>query len=132
MARLELAHGRRRCRVFSRDFVTNEAHWDAQTFRLFGFEPSGQVPTGRNWSQRCTRTTASVTARPYARGCDGEFPDSELRVLNLDGTVRHLLVRGRAERSGTGTVGQPRGRSTDITARKEAENRAANTPNGCG
>src|SRR5882672_2189619 len=33
MARLELATGGAGVGVFSRDFVTNEAHWDAQTFR---------------------------------------------------------------------------------------------------
>jgi PAS domain S-box-containing protein len=126
MARLELATGGAGVGVFSRDFVTNEAHWDAQTFRLFGFEPSAHVP---DWPQLLAALHPDDRER-YGRvlthaAATGEFPDSELRVLNHDGTVRHLLVRGRAERNGTGTVASLAGVVLDITARKEAENRAA-------
>jgi PAS domain-containing protein len=112
--------------VFSRDFVTNSAHWDKQTFRLFGLPQATQPP---DWPALIAAlhpddraTYGSVLA---GAAVTGAFPDSELRVINPDGSIRHLLVRGRTETGAGGAIRSLSGVVIDITARKDAENRAA-------
>ena len=126
MRRLELATGSAGVGVFSRDLVSNTAHWDEQTFRLFGMQPSAQPP---DWPQLLAALHPEDEDR-YARilanvAATGEFPDTELRVVDAESNVRHLMVRGRADRGSDGKVVSFAGVVLDITARKEAENRAA-------
>ncbi|HTT13143.1 MAG TPA: PAS domain-containing protein [Burkholderiaceae bacterium] len=126
LARLELATAGAGVGIFSRDLIANQAHWDAQTFRLFGLDPSTQPP---DWPQLLATLHPDERER-YGRilaaaAETGEFPDTELRVVDRDGALRHVLVRGRTERLADGTVAGLGGVVLDITARKEAENRAA-------
>jgi hypothetical protein len=126
MARLELATGGAGVGVFSRDLISNTAHWDAQTFRLFGIQPAAQPP---DWPQLLAALHPDDRER-YGRiladaAATGEFPDTEVRVLDGDGKLRHLLVRGRADRGPDGAVARLAGVVLDITARKKAEQRAA-------
>ena len=126
LVRLELATAGAGVGVFSRDLIANKAHWDAQTFRLFGLEPASEAP---DWPQLLATLHPDDQER-YGRilanaAATGEFPDTELRIVERDGKVRHLLVRGRAERRSDGTVASLAGVVLDITERKEAENRVA-------
>src|SRR5262249_37412354 len=126
MARLELATSGAGVGVFSRNLISNAAHWDEHTFRLFGLAPSATPP---DWPELLTALHPDDRER-YGRILNsvvatGEFPDTELRVVDPGGAVRQLLVRGRAERNDAGKVTQFAGVVRDITARKQAEERAA-------
>ena len=126
LARLELATAGAGVGIFSRDLIANEAHWDAQTFRLFGLDPSSQAPDWPHLLATLHPDDRDRYGRILATAAEsGEFPDTELRVVDRDGTVRQLLVRGHTERRVDGTVASLAGVVLDITARKEAENRAS-------
>jgi len=121
---LELATAGAGVGVYTRDLITGRGQWNAQTWRLFGLEPEDGAPA---W----TEILAAVHPDDRARyenvmktiSVDGQPRETEMRVVLADGSVRHLMNRGRAEMGTAGRVSRLYGVVLDITDRKEAESR---------
>ncbi len=121
---LELATAGAGVGVYTRDLATGRGQWNAQAWRLFGLEPADGAPA---WTAILAAVhpddRASYDHLMKTISADGQPRETEVRVVHPDGSVRHLINRGRAEIGVDGRVSRLYGVVLDITDRKEAESR---------
>jgi PAS domain S-box-containing protein len=105
-------------RVTGRNAVYLSEEW----YRIYGFDPDDGPPT---WSERLQRIHPEDRAnwketidRAIAEQSDYEV---EFRILLPDGTVKYLHTVGHPVLNASGDVTEFVGSSTDITERKQAE-----------
>jgi len=105
------------------DIVNDVLDWSPEHSRLYGFDP---LDPPSNFSGLLTRVhpddrelLQELMRRILATGQDY---DVEFRVLLPDGTMRHMLGRGRCHRDKrSGTITRLSGTSQDVTRHKEYE-----------
>jgi PAS domain S-box-containing protein len=104
---------------FSWKPASGEVLWSAETFRIFGFDPSVK-PTLELAQQRIHPDDAGMFADKVRSGVqEGKDLEYEHRLLMPDGTVKWLQVVARAARDESGKV-EYVGALMDITERTQA------------
>ena len=97
-------------------------YWSDEMFRLFSFDPQQGLPRFDQWLERIHSEDrdkvrlASEKAFLTKINCDVEF-----RVVNPDGTLKHIHGIGHPVLSATGELIQVLGTMVDVTERKLAE-----------
>ena len=97
-------------------------YWSDEMFRLFGFDPQQGLPMFDQWLQRIHPddrdkvNLASESTFLTKVNCDVEF-----RIVEPDGTVKHIHGIGHPVLSATGELVQVLGTMVDVTERKRAE-----------
>lgn len=120
--RLDIATTAAGIGVWSRDTETEEAHWNAQMFRLCGRDPKLGPPDREQWINELMHPDDRARmrgARPQLMASDSHAVEHEYRVLRPDGEVRWLVNRARLEHWN----GRPMifGATLDVTERRQAE-----------
>src|SRR5713101_5961785 len=105
-------------RVPGRDALHLSEEW----YRIYGFDPEDGMPT---WEERLQRIHPEdrakwqgATDRAIAEKSDYEV---EVRILLPDGTIKHIHTVGHPVFNASGDLVQFVGSSTDITERKQGE-----------
>ncbi len=103
--------------------ATGEISWSPEMYRLYGVDPVNQKVhvgsyDGKAHPEDAQRAADTIRA---AMQNDTEL-DTEWRIINTDGTIRWLHVRGRMARDEQGRTIM-RGTSQDITERHALESR---------
>ena len=97
-------------------------YWSEEMFRLFGFDPQQGLPIWEQWVQRIHPEDRDrfklASERAFSENvhCDVEF-----RIVEPDGTVKHIQGIGHPVLSAEGRLVQVVGTMVDITERKRAE-----------
>ncbi|MFP4282915.1 MAG: PAS domain S-box protein [Opitutales bacterium] len=101
---------------------TGEILFSDELFRIFGLEATAEVPAYE--SQREFYHPEDFARLEQALELcreEGTPFELELRVVRRDGTVRHCVGRGEAERGRDGPAGRLYGSLQDVTERREGE-----------
>ena len=97
-------------------------HLSEEWYRIYGFDPEDGMPS---WEKRLERIHAEDRARWQGvldRATDEKSDyEMEFRILLPDGAVRHIHTIGHPVLNASGDLIEFVGSSTDITARKRAE-----------
>ncbi len=103
------------------DVATNRLQWDAQMFRLYGYEPrEGEQPCSI-WADRLHPEDRERCIEESAAALRGECAsDTEFRVIHPDGTVRHLRGASQISLGADGKALRMFGVNFDITNLKHA------------
>ncbi len=100
----------------------DELYWDEALCKIFGVEPKN-APRSRDEFLALVhpedRAEAIDTIARYA--ATGVYDGMAYRIVRADGTVRHLIAQGVAQRDEHGRVEALRGGVLDVTERKELE-----------
>jgi PAS domain S-box-containing protein len=102
--------------------ASDTVNWSEEIYRIFGRDPklpappvaeSAELFTSESWARlRAAQQETLAHGTPYLL---------DLEVVRPDGTRGWMIVRGQAERDGSGQVTKLRGTTQDITDRKNAE-----------
>ncbi len=110
---------------FTWDIVRNEVVAHPTVFRLYGAEPiAGPVPGSWFQSRRYPEDRSELRFKWLSQIAEGGQIALDFRVLGDDGVVRWIECRGIVVRDENGNPRQLHGLNFDITARKQAEERA--------
>ncbi|MEZ5307915.1 MAG: EAL domain-containing protein [Pyrinomonadaceae bacterium] len=110
------------------DLTTDKAYYSHRWVEIMGMKPEpGQEPCKRCWMERIhpediDRVVSELDA--HMAGKTKHF-QNEHRVLHSDGEYRWVLSRGLAVRNESGNAVRMAGSLTDITERKQAEEKMA-------
>ncbi len=105
---------------FGWDVSSGEIYWSAETFRIFGFEPTVKV-TPELILQRIHPEDRSTVQQVMERASREKAKfDFEHRLMMPDGSVRHLRVVGHPSKDEQESL-EFVGAVSDITTRKRAE-----------
>ena len=97
-------------------------YWSDEMFRLFGFDPQQGLPMFDQWLQRIHPEDRDMVKLASERtfltkvNCDVQF-----RIVQPDGTVKHIHGIGHPVLSATGELVQVLGTMVDVTERKRAD-----------
>ena len=117
--RLQLASEASGIGTWDRDVREPTSNWDTTTKALFGLPPDAPTPMRDEFFAMVhPDDRAHVMAEVLAQKSHVEY---EFRVLRPDGSVRWLVVRGRALLDAQGLVVRRTGICLDVTDRREAE-----------
>lgn len=101
------------------DIDNDSVRWSEELFRIFKREPAAKAPS---FSEHNTLYEAESMERleEAVQKCasDGTPYELELNAIRTDGSIRHCIARGRAERDATGRIFRLVGSLQDITDRK--------------
>lgn len=109
--------------VFDWDIIAGKTYWSETMWSFYGDEPADQNPDEEFWSAHLhenDRDRVKLNIRSVLDSNDNEFRD-EFRIVRSDGSIRWLEARAKVSRDGSGTATRMYGVNTDITTRKEAE-----------
>jgi PAS domain S-box-containing protein len=125
-AKLESAQRIALLGYWDRDLDTDHVIWSAETYRIFGLPAQATKITFANVIESIHPDDRTLIERAIAAAVDGKSRiDLEFRVVRPDGDIRTVRSQGDLL---TDTSGRPRrlfGTIQDITARKHAEQRLA-------
>jgi diguanylate cyclase (GGDEF)-like protein/PAS domain S-box-containing protein len=113
--------------IWDWDLSTDERWWNENLTRVFGYAPQEIGRTGAFWKARIhpdDRDRVVGLVEGLLRS-GGDNWSGEYRFLRADGTCAHVLDRGHAVREPGGKAVRMIGAMTDITMRKEAEEKLA-------
>ncbi len=107
---------------WGRRISTGEGYWSEETFRIYGLDPGGPVPTHLQMLEMChpdDRHLLDQALHPVA----GEMRrfDVELRIIRPDGSIGYVRSRGEPVLDKAGAVVELKGVVMDVTDRKRAE-----------
>jgi len=104
------------------DRPTGEITWSAQTFRIFGLDPSQKEPDYTEFIQKIHPDDRTLIQQSVNRTlAEGTPYQMEYRMIRPDGQIRHLESRGEPVFNSEGEVIQLLGSVQDITERKQRE-----------
>ncbi len=108
--------------VWERDVAREDTGtWDASMFRLFDFDPP-RAPTPEDVRARVVADDLpAFDAWRERLHTSGRPEEAEVRLLQRDGSVRHLILRGRAELDAAGALLRSQGTCVDVTRIRQAE-----------
>jgi len=107
--------------LFTRDLQTGVGEWNEQTFRLYGFDPGGPVPTRNELLSHIHADDRERFLREWFDGENEAGPRSvEFRILRPDG-VAHVYTHGVIERGADGRPARLFGVAMDVTRKRQAE-----------
>ena len=125
--RLRLAAEAAHFGTFDADLVSGKLYWSNELMAITGLYPSMKMPAlGEELNYLHTDEVERIRAllrSTYSTGGDGEVED-EMRIVHMDGSVRWLLVKGKALFTGEGKnrrAVRAIGVAMDITKRKRME-----------
>ena len=103
------------------NLLTGEASWTEEAWRLFGRKPEAHKVSFETWLG-CVHPDdrASAVVKLEAARQIGQYHDT-FRVLDLDGRIRWIEVRGECICSDAGVPATMSGTVLDITDRKQTE-----------
>src|SRR5712671_1503559 len=104
--------------------VTRQSvYWSQENYRLFGFDPEGDIPSDEAFYQRVHPEDRDRVRREVflERPEEGSHFDVEFRLVLPDGTMRYVRSTGHPVRNASGDVVEYIGTSIDVTERKRAE-----------
>ena len=121
--RLALATRAAGIAIWEHDLRTDQAHWNEQTYSLYGLDPAAPAPSREQWRERLVHPEdrAQQQAAAEATIRRGEPYDLEHRIVRSDGSVRWVHSRASVLRDAEGRAERVLGATTDITQRKAAE-----------
>ncbi len=125
LARLELATRSGRIGVWQLDLKTNEMHWDATMWRLYG-EESGSAPataSRTSWAEWVHPDDVEAVSQAMQNAIETAEPlDIRFRVRTRNGDLRHLRSAARVMRDARGVALRLTGVNWDETPlRREAD-----------
>ena len=97
-------------------------YWSEEMFRIFGFDPQKDIPTGPDFGQRI-HPEDHDRVFDYVGSSVRQKTDYIVnhRIVLPDGTVRHIETIGHPVLDSSGELVEYVGTAMDITARKHAE-----------
>ena len=112
--------------TFHWDLRTSELHWDQNLERLYGLPPGQTVTSIQEFLSKVhPDDRGSIAAAAESCITKGEDLRNDLRIIWPDGTIRWLSDTGRTYTDAEGRPAYVTGACVDITSRKEAEARLA-------
>ncbi len=124
--RLNLALTSARAGVWDWNLKTNEMFWDDRMLDLYGIRREGFSGGVEAWEQGLHPEDSAKALEECQAALRGEQNfDTEFRVRRRDGTVIHVKANGLVERDEEGKPVRMIGLNTDITDRKQQEERIA-------
>jgi PAS domain S-box-containing protein len=104
------------------DIVDNSLTWSDEVFRIFGMEPQQQKVTYDLFLQAVHPEDREALEGHVREALEGASTYSmDHRVVQPDGSVRHVHEQGEVRRDGGGKPARMLGTVLDITAHKQAE-----------
>ncbi|WP_182442348.1 PAS domain-containing protein [Cereibacter sphaeroides] len=118
--RLRLAHDAADMGAWDLDIVTGEAVWTPKLYALLGADPA--LPATAELFFRHVHPEDEVNLRESLQRCiqTGTQFDESFRILRADGTLRHLVGRGRTVKEEDGRPVRMLGVNYDVTDREQA------------
>ncbi|HZR68226.1 MAG TPA: PAS domain S-box protein [Burkholderiales bacterium] len=112
--------------IWDWDLTTDELWWNENLKRVFGYAPEASR-TGEFWERHIHPEDHDRIVKGIGELLEsgGENWSDEYRFLRSDGTYARVLDRGHAVRDSAGRAVRMIGAMTDITMRKEAEEKLA-------
>ncbi|MGE5268006.1 MAG: PAS domain S-box protein [Deltaproteobacteria bacterium] len=122
--RLRLALEAAGMAVWDLDLRTGNDVWNDQSYRMIGYEP-GEIAAGyATWLDHVHPDDRTAVDDAFKKSlADGTELQSEYRVIDRHGTLKWVSVRGRTKVDNTGQPVRSFGVITDVTERKQAEER---------
>jgi PAS domain S-box-containing protein len=122
--RLRLALEAAGMAVWDLDLRTGKDVWNDQSFRMIRYEP-GEIKAGyATWLGHVHPDDRTAVDDAFKKSlADGTEQQSEYRVIDRNGTIKWVSVRGRSTVDNTGKPVRSFGVITDVTERKQAEER---------
>jgi PAS domain S-box-containing protein len=105
---------------FGWNAVTDEIYWSAETYRIYGFDPTAPPTLAQIVRQTHPEDRDALARRLERARHENSDYDLEYRLLMGDGSVKHLQVVARASAGESGDL-EFVGAVMDITRRKLAE-----------
>ncbi len=122
--RLRLALEAAGMAVWDLDLRTGVDVWNDQSYRMIGYEPGDIAPGFESWSRHIHPDDRERVATNFLNSLQGEGEvANENRMINRHGNIRWVSARGRTAVDAQGRPIRSYGVITDITDRKQAEER---------
>jgi PAS domain S-box-containing protein len=122
--RLRLAIEAAGMAVWDWDMRTGKDTWNAQSYRMIGYEPGEIEPGFATWQRHMHPDDRDRVTQQYETSIEtGADVFNENRMIDRFGNVKWVSARGRAVLDPSGTPIRSFGVITDITDRKQAEDR---------
>jgi PAS domain S-box-containing protein len=108
---------------WARSIATGEVtHSSEENYRLFGFDPKGDLPSAEDFRQRIHPEDRARSKEIYDRAIrERTGVDQTFRTLLPDGTVRYIQRVGHPVFSACGDLVEMVGTSMDVTERKQRD-----------
>ncbi len=120
--RFELAARAAGIGVWEWDLSSNELRWDDQMYRVYGCVPMAGVEPYSLWATSLHAEDRERSEREINEALrDGAHFDSEFRIVQPGGEIRHLKAAAQTQYDGAGMPIRMTGVNFDITDRKQAE-----------
>jgi len=102
--------------IWDLNLGTGELIWDAQSYRLYGLEPSAESSAYHLWARHLHPDDLARAEADFQRSLStGDDFFSEFRVVWPDGSVHHLRGFGRLKKDGADQVVHIVGTNIDVT-----------------
>ena len=122
--RLRLALEAAGMAVWDLDLRTGTDVWNDQTYRMIGYEPGEIAPVYSTWLKHVHPDDRAAVDSEFRKSLtDGTEQKSEYRVIDRNGRLKWVSVRGRTKMDNAGKPLRSFGVITDVTERKQAEER---------
>ncbi len=111
--------------IWDWDLTTDEVHYSPRWKEMLGYEDHELESGFDSWRDRIhpeDRERVMATMRGYLEGRTDHY-ELEHRLLHRDGSYRWILTRGASVRGADGAPYRLAGSHTDVTGRKELEER---------
>jgi PAS domain S-box-containing protein len=109
--------------IFDWHIIAGKTYWSETMWSIYGEELSTINPDENYWSSHLhdnDRERVKRNIRQVVASAGDEFRD-EFRIVRSDGSIRWIEARAKVSRDALGVATRMYGVNTDITARKEAE-----------
>ncbi len=101
--------------------ITRQIRWSENAYKIIGVESNDKISNFNDYIKTIHPEDVKILNEVYKKALkSSEKFEAELRHLKSDGTINHLLIRGRSFEE-QGAVNRIVGLSFDITSRKLAE-----------
>lgn len=119
--RLQLAHEAAGMGAWDLDLATGDAYWTPHLYRLLDLPEAAPASADLLFDQVHPEDRAALRAAFDRAVSTGSVFEEEFRVRRADGTVRHLVGRGRTFAGPTGRPERMFGVNYDVTRRRRME-----------
>jgi PAS domain S-box-containing protein len=101
----------------------HSVYWSQENYRLFGFDPEGDIPSDEAFYQRIHPEDRDRVRREVflERPDEGSHFDVEFRIVLPDGAIKYVRSTGHPVRNISGDLLEYVGTSIDVTERKRAD-----------
>jgi len=108
------------------DIALDRVRWSEELFRIFQRDPALGAPSFAEHEALYVAEDMQRLRQAVERCvAEGTAYELELRLLRTDGSIRHCIARGQAERDAAGDIHRLFGFLQDVSEQKHRENRIA-------